>query len=126
LSWKWVSRKHKRWGRKLIANTYFLINLDFLKVHFRKVKYSKFKNRKWVFHGIVKEKSVYHKDKPKIRYLVDVSNISQFLSSKLYILPQKYLGIYGYHSDYMKLVNHNTNVIFKVGGIHSSFKECFL
>ena len=122
LSWKWASRKHKRWGRKLIANKYFLRNPDSLK----KIKYSKFKNRKWVFHGIVKEKSRYHEGKPKTIYLVDVGNASQLLSSKFYILPKKYLTIHGYHSDYMKLVDHNTNVNFKAGGMNSSFKERFL
>ena len=122
LSRKWASRKHKRWGRKLIANKYFLRNPDSLK----KIKYSKFKNRKWVFHGIVKEKLRYHEGKPKTIYLVDVSNASQLLSSKFYILPKKYLTIHGYHSDYMKLVDHNTNVNFKAGGMNSSFKECLL
>lgn len=126
LSWKWASRKHKRWGRKTIACKYFLMNPDSLKVHYKKVKYSKLKNTKWVFHGIVKEKSRYHNGKPKIIYLVDVSNISQLLSSKFYVLPKKYLTIHGYHPDYMKLVDFNTNVNFKAGGTYSSFKERLL
>merc|ERR1712194_796872 len=49
LSWEWASKKHKLWGRKLIANKYFLINLGSFKVHCSKAKYLKFRNRKWVF-----------------------------------------------------------------------------
>lgn len=79
-----------------------------------------------MFHGIARKESRYHKGKPKTVYLVDVNNISQLLSSKFYILPKKHLTIHGYHSDYMKLVSHNTNVNFKTSGIHSSFKERFL
>jgi len=126
LSWKWASRKHKRWGRKLIASRYFLMNPDSLKVPYKKRKYSKFKNRKWVFHGIVKKKSRFHEGKPKSIYLVDVSNVSQLLSSKFLILPKKYLTIHAYHPDYMKLVNYNTNVNLKAGGIHLSFKKRLL
>ena len=91
--------------------------------HYRKLNYSKFKNRKWVFHGKVFEKSRYTLEKPKTIYLVDVSNISQLLSSKVYVLPNKYLTIHGYHPNYMKIVEHNTNVNLKAGGIYASLKE---
>lgn len=77
LSWKWASRKHKRWGRKIIASKYFLMNPDSLEVRYRKVKYSKFKNRKWVFHGIARGKLRYNENNSKTIYLVDVSNVSQ-------------------------------------------------
>ena len=127
LTWKWACRKHKRWGRKLIADNYFLMKIpDTSDVHYKKVSCSRFKNRKWVFHGTVNKKSRYNVGKNKIIYLVDVSNISQLLASKCYILPKKYLTIHGYHLEYMKLVTHSTNVNFKTGGIYSSFKERLL
>lgn len=126
LSWEWASKKHKLWGRKLIANKYFLINLGSFKVHCSKVKYLKFRNRKWVFHGIVKKKSRYYKSKSKTIYLVDVNDVSQLLSSKFYILPEKYLNIHGYRLDYIKLIGRNREVNPKAGGIDRSFKECLL
>ena len=126
LTWLWASKKHRRWGRKLIANKYFLMKPLSSGSHYRKLNYSKFKNRKWVFHGKVFEKSRYTLEKPKTIYLVDVSNISQLLSSKVYVLPNKYLTIHGYHPNYMKIVEHNTNVNLKAGGIHASLKERLL
>jgi len=126
LTWLWARKKHRRWGRKLIASNYFLSDPLSSGVYYRKIKYSKFKNRKWVFHGKVFEKLRYNPSNYKTIYLVDVSNISQLLSSKFYILPKKYLYIHGYHQDYMKLVEHNTNVNLKAGGPYSSFKERLL
>jgi RNA-directed DNA polymerase len=127
LTWMWACRKHKRWGRKVIANKYFLRKiLSTGDVRLKGGSYSKFKNRKWVFHGTVNKKSRYNAGKDKIIYLVDVSNISQLLASKCYILPKKYVSIHGYHPDYMKLATHQTNVIFKTGGKYSSFKERLL
>lgn len=127
LTWKWACRKHKRWGRKLIADNYFLRKISSTSdVHYKKVSCLKFKNRKWVFHSTVNKKSRYNTGKNKTIYLVDVGNISQLLPSKYYILPKKYLTIHGYHLEYMKLVTHSTNVNFKTGGIYSSFKERLL
>jgi len=85
-----------------------------------KVKnYLKFKNTKWVFHGKVKSKSQYRTNKFKTIYLVDVTNISQLLSSKHFILPKKLLTIHGYHPNYMKLVTFNTNLNFKPADVDS-------
>jgi RNA-directed DNA polymerase len=138
LTWKWAKRKHKRWGKKAIANTYFLRtieieknfsqaqNPEMAKSALKKPKYSKFKNTKWVFHGKSKCKSRYHIRKFRIIYLVDVSNISQLLSSKHFILPKNIQQIHGYHPNYMKLATFNTNLKFKSAGLNSSLKERLL
>lgn len=89
-------------------------------------KYRKFKNTKWVFHGIVKSKSRYNTSKDKTIYLVDVSNISKLLSSKHYVMPNKLLTIHGYHQDYMKLITFSTNLKFKSVGTGLSFKQRLL
>ena len=138
LTWKWAKKKHKRWGKKAIANTYFLRKIEIKKNSseaenpkraknvLKKSKYSKFKNTKWVFHGKSSRKSRYHLNKSKIIYLVDVSNISQLLSSKYFILPKNIQQIHGYHPNYMKLVTFNTNLKLKSAGLNSSFKERLL
>jgi RNA-directed DNA polymerase len=126
LTWKWASKKHKRWGRKLIAKTYFLTeNLNNMP-NLKSKNYIKIKNTKYVFHGIVKNESRYNAGKHKTIYLVDVCNISQLLSSKHFNLPKKLLNIHGYHSDYMEIVTFNTNLKLKSAGIDSSFKERLL
>ena len=126
LTWKWASKKHKRWGRKAIANTYFLQENTTSEKFPKLTNYLKFKNTKWVFHAKVKSKSRYRTNKSKTIYLVDVTNISQLLSSKHFILPKKLLTVHGYHPDYMKLVTFNTNLNFKSAGFDSSLKQRLL
>ena len=128
LIWKWASRKHRRWGRKLIAKTYFLTkDLDNDKSTSPKAEsYKKFKNTKWVFHGVTKHKSRYNSDKTKTIYLVDVTNIAQLLSSKHYILPKNLLNIHGYSPDYMRLITFSINLKFKSAGVGLSFKQRLL
>lgn len=138
LTWKWAKKKHKRWGKKAIANTYFLQKAeeqnDFSgtqkpemeKKVSRTRKYLKFKNTKWVFYGKSKSRSRYNISKSKTIYLVDVTNISQLLSSKHFVLPKNLLTTHGYHPNYMKLVTFNTNLKFKSTGFDSSFKQRLL
>ncbi len=128
LVWKWASRKHRRWSRKLIAKTYFLtIDLTNDKSESSKAEsYKKFKNTKWVFHGSVKNKSRYNINNNKTVYLVDVTNITQLLSSKHYVLPKNLLNIHGYHLNYMRLLTFSTNLKFKSAGLDSSFKQRLL
>jgi RNA-directed DNA polymerase len=128
LVWKWASRKHRRWSRKSIAETYFLTKdlTNDKSTSSKAESYKKFKNTKWVFHGSVKNKSRYNINNNKTVYLVDVTNITQLLSSKHYILPKKLLNIHGYHSDYMCLLTFSTNLKFKSAGVDSSFKQRLL
>jgi hypothetical protein len=90
--------------------------------------YKKFKNTKWVFHGVTKHKFRYdnNSNKTKTIYLVDVTNATQLLSSKHYILPKKLLNTHGYSPDYMQLLTFGTNLKFKSAGVGLSFKQRLL
>jgi RNA-directed DNA polymerase len=121
LVWKWAHQKHKRWGKKLIANTYFLNKSD----NNSKI-YNKFKNVKWVFHGSVNQTSRYNPEKKKTIYLVNVSSSTKLLSSKHYIIPNKLLNVHGYHPEYYKLIELNSNTNFKAMDVHAPFKEKLL
>lgn len=126
LVWKWAHSKHKRWGKKRIANFYFLTHKESEEVtKNRKVEYTMIKNVKWVFHGFTNEDSRYG-GKLKSRYLIDVGNSSQLLSTKHYIIPKSLLDVHAYHPDYMKIIQFNTNVNFKAMGLNSSFKTRLL
>lgn len=119
LSWEWAKRKHKRWGKKTIANTYFLRKIKIEKKHFevqnfemgkiKKQKYPKFKTPKWVFHGKFKSKNRYNICKSKTIYLVSTSNISKLWSNKRFIPSKKIQSIHGYHLNYMRLIMLNTH-----------------
>lgn len=121
LVWKWAHHKHRRWGKKLIANTYFLDKTDNISK-----TYNKFKNVKWVFHGSVNQNSRYKPEKKKTIYLVNVSSSTKLLSSKNYIIPNNLINIHGYHPEYYKLIEFNTNINFKAMDIYKPFKEKLL
>ena len=119
LVWKWAHNKHKRWGKKLIVNIYFLTkNENNLK------NFKKFKNVKWVFHSTSNTESRYNPETRKTIYLVNVSSSTRLLSFKKYIIPKKIINIHSYHKDYHKLIEFNTN--FKAMNIHAPFKEKLL
>lgn len=122
LVWKWAHNKHRRWGKKRIASFYFLTHQQTEKnVNRKRIEYTMIKNVKWVFHGFANQDSRYG-GKVKSRYLVDVGNSNQLLSSKHYIIPKKLLHVHAYHPDYMKMVEFNANNNFKAMGLNSSFK----
>lgn len=124
LVWKWASHKHKRWGKRAIANTYFLAKQTV--ANRKNPEYIKFKNTKWVFHGVTRAKSRYNVDNTKVIYLVDPGNISKLLSSRHYILPKKLLDIHAYSEDYMKVVDFNTTLNLKALGTNTGFKDRLL
>nr|YP_008475173.1 hypothetical protein [Candida labiduridarum]AGS44482.1 hypothetical protein [Candida labiduridarum] len=125
LVWKWAHRKHRRWGKKLIARNYFLTINKLNEKNPNKSSYTKIKRVKWVFHGIVKGDSRYG-GKIKSIYLVDTVNSTQLLSTKHYVLPKNLWHVHAYHPDYMKVIEFNTNNNFKSMGLNSSFKERLL
>ena len=134
LIWKWAKKKHKCWGKKAIADTYFLRKIDeqnsFFGIQKHKIrkkvfttqKYLKLKNTKWVFHDNHKSKHLLNKY--KTIYLVDVVNISQLLSSKYYVIPINLLPAHNYHYNYRKLMIFNINLKFKSAGLNSLLKHC--
>jgi RNA-directed DNA polymerase len=121
LVWKWAHLKHRRWGKRLIANTYFLN-----KSYNNSKNYNKFKNVKWVFHGSVNKNSRYNPEKKKTIYLVNVSSSTKLLSSKNYIIPNNLINIHGYHPEYHKLIEFNSNINFKAMDTYAYFKEKLL
>lgn len=122
LVWKWAHNKHRKWGKKLIANTYFLNrNEGNSKI------FNKFKNVKWVFHGTTNSKSRYNRsEKGKTIYLANVGSSTKLLSSKNYIIPNNLINIHGYHPEYFKLIEFNTKISFKAMETYSPFKEKLL
>jgi len=92
-----------------------------------KVKLSdinKFKRTKLTFHG--KIKSRYNPETFKKIYLVNITTISQLISSKIYIIPKNIEHVHAYHPDYMKIIRFNANVNLKAMGINSSFRDKLL
>lgn len=121
---KLAHKKHKRWDIIRIAKFYFLTIKEDL-FNSSKVEYTKIKNVKWVFHGFAHGDSRYD-GKIRNRYLVDVGNCIQLLSTKHYVIPKSLLKIHAYHIDYMKMIDFNTNNNFKAMGLNSSFKTSLL
>ena len=128
LVWKWSHRKHKRWGRKLIAKTYFLTeNPNYDKSKPNKAKrYQKIQNNKWIFHGTLKTKSRYSKKNKKTIYLINITYVSKLLAAKHYVLPKKLVNIHAFHPNYMQLLTFNTNLKFKAAANNWSFKQRLL
>jgi RNA-directed DNA polymerase len=117
LSWSWCQNKHRRWGKKKIAQYYFL-NKDMYK----------FKGRTWTFFGISNIKSRYNdnNNNNKTIYLQDISTTNTILSSKDYIIPKNIIDIHGFDKNYMKLVNFQANLNLKTLSKHSGFKSKLL
>jgi len=124
LVWKWAHHKHRRWGKKQIAATYFLDQIYDETDKSKIVGYNKFKRTKWTFHG--KIKSRYNPETFKKIYLVNITTISQLISSKIYIIPKNIEHVHAYHPYYMKLLDFNANVNLKAMGINSSFRDKLL
>jgi RNA-directed DNA polymerase len=126
LVWKWAHHKHRKWGKKRIAATYFLNPIYDETEKSKVVEYNKFKRTKWTFHGKVNEKSRYNPETFKKIHLVNITTISQLISSKFYIIPKNLEHVHAYHPDYMKLIDFNANVNLKTMGTNSSFREKLL
>lgn len=125
--WKWAHIKHTRWGKKLVAKTYFLIKLTEIKNdNLYKIKYVKHKNVKWTFHGKTNSLSRYNNNNTKRIFLVDVTNVTKAVSSRNYLLLTEIKKIHGYHEDIQKIIEWNLNANFKSLGEFASFKQKLL
>lgn len=122
LTWSWARKKHRRWGKKLIAKTYFSTEkLSSTSVF----KIDRWKKVNWLFCGLIKGKFKYH-EKHKSIYLNTTGVITQSLTSKHYYLPQKLQNIHRYHSDYMQKVYFNTNLKLEYTDTNTTFKKHLL
>jgi hypothetical protein len=121
LTWNWVKKKHKCWGRTLIVNTYFLRKIKCYKNFLRKKYFLKFKNIKWVFYSIIKNQLIYNKS--KIFYLLYNKNNFQLLTNIHFIISKNLLNIHIYHINYIKLVMFDNNFKFKLIKLNSIIKQ---
>ena len=113
LAWKWAKRKHRRWGRKRIAKTYFL-----------DINRTKFKGRLWAFRGQTFNNSRYKDDDSgKKIYLVnpiaDIDTLAMFSERIL----NKDMGIHGYHKDVKELEEYIANQRDKNRKKYKTLKE---
>ena len=134
--WRWAHKKHKKWGKKKIAEFYFLtkqtktkksedeINLK-TKVHKRKQKFQKTKNFKWSFHGTANPKSRYTKSSKKSK-TINLFNIAEkgiTVSALAYSVPQDLRKIHAYHPDILKFIEWTVKANQKALGPFSNIKN---
>jgi hypothetical protein len=130
LCWKWAHRKHKRWGKKKIAEFYFLtkqkksckskvVEYSKIKVHKRKEKFQKTKNFKWSFHGTAISKSV---KKSKIIHLYNIAEKGLTVSALTHCVPQNLRKIHAYDSDISKFIEWSVKANQKALGPFSNRK----
>ena len=60
------------------------------------------------------------------KYYLTLAIFIWLVFSKEYIILEKIINIHGYHKDYHKLIEFNTNTNFKTTDIHALFKEKLL
>jgi hypothetical protein len=115
LTWRWAHRKHRRWGKRKIADTYFLRNIIPKDERVKKNQglFSKTKRIKWVFSGITRTLSRYTARNTKRIFLNDPSNITPILSTVACQMPEELIKIHAYSDDYMKLARWSTAVNMK-------------
>ena len=135
MCWKWAHRKHKRWGKKKIAEFYFLtkqkksdklkvVGDSETKVHWRKEKFQKTKNLKWSFHGATNSKSRYTKSslKSKTIHIYNIVEKGLTISALNYSVPQNLRKIHAYHSDISKFIEWSVKANQKAFGPFSNIK----
>jgi RNA-directed DNA polymerase len=128
LTWKWAKKKHPRWGKRSVANMYFLK----LKSDQRKWKDLSqaipFKGTRWTFRGLTKKNS-HFKDQEnvgKANYLLNPSSANTIQSSLNYRMSSKLIKIHAFHEEYMKLIEFANKNNLLAQGKYSSFKEKLL
>ena len=126
LTWKWAKRKHPKWGRKSIAEQYFLR----LKPEERRKKNdisssTLIHNTRWVFRGITKETSHYKESKNKgyYIYLISPTGTSRVLAALRYRMSSELTKIHAFHKKYMKLIEYSSSVNITAMGKNPSFKD---
>lgn len=128
MCWKWAHRKHKRWGKKKIAEFYFLrkqkksgelkdVEHSNTKAHRRKEKFQKTKNLKWSFHGAVNSSK-----KSKTIHLYNIVEKDITVSALTYSVPQDLRKIHAYHSDISKFIEWSVKANQKAFGLFSNTK----
>lgn len=126
LTWKWAKRKHPKWGRKSIAEQYFLR----LKPEGRRKKNdisssTLIHNVRWVFRGITKETSHYKESQNKgyYIYLLSPTGTSHVLAALKYRMSSELTKIHAFHRKYMKLIEYSSSVNIMAMAKNPSFKD---
>ena len=110
--WRWAHKKHKKWGKKKIAEFYFLIKQTETnsqkntkhfetRIHKKKQKFQKTKNIKWSFHGKVDSKIT---NKNKSIHLFNISKKGSTVSALVFRIPQNLKKVHAYHTNIYKLI----------------------
>lgn len=134
MCWEWAHKKHKRWGKKRIAEFYFLTKIkrkkaselvtiehsEKTKTHKKTQKFQKIKNLKWSFHGAAYPKS---SKKSKIIHLYNIVEKGSTVSALTYSVPQNLRNIHAYHSDVLKLIEWSVKANQKAMGPFSNRKN---
>jgi len=124
-AWRWAQKKHPRWGKVSIAQSYFTGETE----QGEEVKSKRFKGRKWTFRGMTLNESRF-KDKGKQEgkriYLVDPLNTCKIVAAFKYDLSKALTTIHAYDNKYMELVEYQTNVSFLAHSDHAPFKDKLL
>jgi RNA-directed DNA polymerase len=128
--WNWAHRKHKKWGKKKIAEFYFLIKQTKdtghlkTKIHQRKQKFQKTKNFEWSFHGTANSKARYIKfsKKNKSIHLFNINEKGLTVCALAYRVPQNLRKIHAYHPDNHKFIEWTVKANQKVLGPFSNRK----
>jgi RNA-directed DNA polymerase len=131
MCWKWAHKKHKRWGKKRIANFYFLTkekrktpselatieHSEKKKTNEKKQKFQKIKNIKWSFHGAANSKS---SKKSKTIHLYNIVEKGSTVSALTYRVPKNLRNIHAYHSDVLKFIEWSVKANQKAIGPFSN------
>lgn len=125
MCWSWAHKKHKRWGKKKIAEFYFLTKQSKTKLHQKKKAFQKIKNLKWSFYGIIKSKSRYIKSsiKSKSIHLFNMKEKGLTVSALTYNVPQNLRKIHAYHPDINKFIKWTVKANQKALGSFSNRKS---
>lgn len=116
LIWDWMRKKHPTLGKKKLAKMYFLTtnkkmgeidadspssergNSNANSTVGNKEIYVKFKNSKWVFHGISKKESRFsNQKKTRVTYLLNPTESSPILTAVKYMLPINLRSVHAFH-----------------------------
>jgi RNA-directed DNA polymerase len=125
LAWRWAQKKHPKWGKISIAQTYFTGPTG----EGEEVGSKKFKGRKWTFRGITLNESRFKEkgeQEGKRIYLVDPTNTNKIVAALKYDLSKSLTTIHAYDDKYMELVESQTNTSFLAHSDHAPFKEKLL
>jgi RNA-directed DNA polymerase len=117
--WRWALKKHPKWGKRSIAETYFLGS----QTKRAGLEMGLPGSHKWAFYGVTKSSSRYSRlDTGKERVLVDPTTVVETVAGRTFAIPKDLLHIHAYHEDINKVVEFLTKANFKSLGKSTGMK----